>query len=115
MVAMRLDDADTAGHLLMHVDECHADQGASQYKHFYDIVAKDFVLRSGGKPDVPAHATRGYWTDATRGVHDFYLRVEPQEFESMERGVAYELAALAQHAEARWVVKSGVTITRARR
>ncbi|MGH7151129.1 MAG: transglutaminase domain-containing protein, partial [Planctomycetota bacterium] len=50
-VEMRLDDPDTAGHLLMHVREGRPGEGTEQYEGFYGKVGKSFVLRAEGRPD----------------------------------------------------------------
>src|SRR5262249_48931137 len=63
VVDHRLDDPDTAGHLVAHVAECVAGEGVSQYSDFYSDVDKEFVLRADGHEDVPVHAVRGYWVD----------------------------------------------------
>ena len=114
IVNMRLDDPETAGHLVMHVGEGHLGEGNEQYADFYDRVDKRFVLRAKGRRrhEVAAHAARGYWTRVEEGVRDFYLRIDPDEFSRMKKGVEYELVAVDQAGEVRWAVADGVTIER---
>src|SRR5690606_3307987 len=82
IVAMRLDDPDTAGHLVAHVKEAFPGEGPAQYGDFYERVRKEFVLRprGGAHEELPVRATRGYWVDTDEGVHDFYLRIDPDVF-----------------------------------
>ncbi len=112
VVKMRLDDPKTAGHLVMHVDEGHFGEDASQFKAFYDLCGKEFVLRSKGKAAIPAHATRGYWVDVARGIQEFYLRIEPEDFAKMQPGVEYTLEYVDRGSVCRFVVKAGVTVNR---
>jgi hypothetical protein len=107
IVTMRLDDAETAGHLLLHVDEGKDGEGTAAYAAFYRRVGKGFVLRAKGQADVRAAAERGYWV-AAGGVREFYVRIPPSEFAKMARGVAYTLVP----ADARWKVADGVSVTR---
>ncbi|MFO0983376.1 MAG: transglutaminase domain-containing protein [Planctomycetota bacterium] len=111
-VTMRLDDPDTAGHVLVHVREGRAGVGASQYRGFYDRVGKDFVLRADGRADVPLKATRGYWAHPEAGVQEFYLRIEPEPLAAMAPGVAYSLIARNNTSGMRWLIADGVTLTR---
>ena len=111
-VTMRLDDPDTAGHLLMHVDEFRPNESSTQYKHFYGQVSKQFVLRAEGRPDVPARAARGYWVNSKEDTREFYLRIEPSEIGAMDAGVPYTLIALNQDGPYEWVVADGLQITR---
>lgn len=112
VVQMRLDDEETAGHLVVHVEQGFAGEGPGQYAKFYEKVGKEFVLKAKGCPDVPAHATRGYWTDVAKGVKDFYLRIEPGDFKHMKMDVNYELDTVVKDGEYRWSVTPGVTIVR---
>ncbi len=112
VVQMRLDDAHTAGHLVMHVAEGFADEGPGQYKEFYEKVGKEFVLKAKGRPDIPARAVRGYWTNVAKGIKDFYLRIEPDDFKQMAKGVNYSLVALSTDNEHKWCVAPGVEIVR---
>lgn len=111
-VDMRLDDPDTAGHVVVRVEEGRAGEGTAQYQKFYDRVSKDFVLRAEGRPDVPLQATRGYWAAPEQGLKHFYLRIEPDAFASMADGVAYTLSAVPSDAPVHWSVRPGVTLTR---
>jgi hypothetical protein len=111
-VEMELDDPATAGHLGFHVAEGFRDQGSRQYAPFYAAVDHDFVLRAEGRADVPAHAARGFWFDAKRDEHEFYLRVEPADVAKIELGVTYSLVARNAKSAAQWAVAPGVTITR---
>jgi hypothetical protein len=112
-IDLRLDGSDKAGHVLMHVDEVRADEGARQYKRFYEDVDKKFILHAEGQADVHAEAALGYWVDAKFGLHDFYLRIDPKEFARMIPGVAYALIG-PETGDARWKVAPGLTITRPR-
>jgi hypothetical protein len=110
-VSMRLDNAENAGHLLVHVDEDAP--SSADYRAWYESVGKEFKLRAAGRPDVRAVATRGYWIDMGRGIREFYLQVPPEDLKTMEAGVRYELAGPAPDAgKAGWVVKDGVGIVR---
>ncbi|HET6204879.1 MAG TPA: transglutaminase domain-containing protein [Planctomycetota bacterium] len=111
-VDMRLDDPETAGHLLMHVREGRPGEGREQYATFYAQVKKGFVLRAEGSPDVPARATRGYWAAPAQGMQDFYLRIEPAEFPRMLPGVPYRLVPPEEGGEWAWVVAEGVSVVR---
>lgn len=111
-IEMQLDDPATAGHLLFHVAEVFPEQGSNQYAPFYDAVDHDFLLRAEGRPDVPAHATRGWWCDPKRSRREFYLRVEPADVAKIERGVEYGLVAKNAKPGRRWIVAPGVTIVR---
>ena len=111
-VQMRLDYPDTAGHLVMHVEESFPEAGSSQYDEFYERVRKDFLLRADGHDDIRALATRGYWIDVSRDVKDFYLQILPGEFKKMKTGVAYELLPLHSHQKYGWIVSPGATIIR---
>jgi len=87
--------------------------GLMVHVHTFVDHAKEFVLRAEGHPEIPARATRGYWTDVAHSVKDFYLRIEPRDFERMKRGVSYELVAVADGGDGyRWKVAPGVGIVR---
>jgi hypothetical protein len=109
---MRLDDPDTAGHIVVHVVEGRAGEGPQQYKRFYDRVGKQFVLKADGHPDIPVHATRGYWAAPEQGLQHFYLRIEPDNFARMMNDVAYELHWIEAAGAHRWAVIPGVTLTK---
>ncbi|MCA9284954.1 MAG: transglutaminase domain-containing protein [Phycisphaerales bacterium] len=113
-VDMRLDDPETAGHLVVHVVEGAPGEGPRQYKRFYDRVGKTFRLEAPGHGTIPVRATRGYWAAPEKGLQHFYLRIEPADFAGMAPGVEYALVAVdASRADAdapRWVVADGVTI-----
>lgn len=111
-VEMRLDDPDTAGHLVAHVREGRNGEGRDQYVEFYDRVGKEFVLKAEGKPDVRAKAVRGYWAKPEEDMKEFYLRIEPDELARMASGVPYRLVAKNGNAEFQWTVGDGVTIAR---
>jgi hypothetical protein len=112
-VKMRLDDPDSAGHVVVRVAEGRAGEGPQQYKEFYDRVGKKFVLKAKGKPDIPIRADRGYWAKPEEGLRHFYLRIEPKDFERMAVNVPYALKAVGKKDQThRWAVKKGVTLTR---
>jgi hypothetical protein len=111
-VDQRLDDPDTAGHLVAHVAECTPGEGVSQYADFYSGVDKDFLLQADGHEDVPLHAIRSYWVDSSKDIHDFYLRIEPRDVPRMELGVVYRLVARNEKPGFRWAVDDGITLTR---
>jgi len=96
-----------SGHVLFQVKENRDDGGIAQYKPFYDLADKEFVLKAEGHPDVPARAERGYW-----GSGVFYLRIEPEALGSMEADLAYALVPRNGAGECRWAVESGVTLAR---
>ncbi len=109
---MRIDDPDTAGHLVIHLDTSSGPSRAD-IETFREKASPDFVLRAAGQPDVPAHHERGGWIDPGNDVADFYLRVAPADFARVEKNVAYALVALgSDDAEYRCAVNPGVTITR---
>jgi hypothetical protein len=109
----RVEDPVDGGHLLLHVDESRDGEGTGQYKVFYSRVAKGFVLRAQGRPDVQAQARRGYWVEAGSGVRDFYVHIAPAEYARMARGIPYSIApAGAATAPYRFRVMDGVTLTR---
>ncbi|HKB16568.1 MAG TPA: hypothetical protein VKF62_10910, partial [Planctomycetota bacterium] len=111
-VEMRLDDPETAGHLLMHVREGRPEEGTEQYATFYGKVGKGFVLRAPGRPDLRARAARGYWVDSAAGMREFYLRIEPDEFPKMTPGVPYSLVPVEENETSRWVVAEEVKVVR---
>jgi transglutaminase superfamily protein len=111
-VEMRLDDPETAGHLLMHVREGRQEEGTEQYATFYGKVGKGFVLRAEGRPDVRARAARGFWVDTTAGMREFYLRIDPDEFPKMAPDVPYSLVPVEEQASYRWVVADGAMVVR---
>jgi len=99
---------DKSGHVFFQVKENRDDGGIAQYKPFYDLVDKQFVLRAEGHPDVPARAERGYW-----GSGVFYVRIEPEALRNMAADVSYALVPRNDGGECRWTVEEGVTLTRA--
>jgi hypothetical protein len=109
---MRLDHPDTAGHVIVHVDEHIAGEGANQFREVYSEIGKDFLFRSPGEKDVRAQATRGYWVDHTKNLRDFYLQIAPHEYVQMKPGIAYELIPVDQRDSPRWVVKPGLSLAR---
>lgn len=111
-VKMRLDDPETAGHFVMSVRESLPGWGTDQYAKFYELCGKRFALRSAGRPDVPARATRGYWVVPESEVRAFYLRVEPDDFVAMAKDVDYSLAFLADGSPCEWRVLDGVVVRR---
>ena len=111
-VEMALDDPATAGHLLFHVKEVFRDQGYRQYQPFYDAVDHDFLLQADGHPDVPAHATRGFWCEPKGETREFYLRVEPADVATIAMNVAYRLVAKNAKPGRKWLVAPDVTLTR---
>jgi hypothetical protein len=100
-----LDDA--SGHVFFQVKENREDGGIAQYRSFYDVVDKEFVLRADGHPDVPAHAERGYW-----GSGIFYLRIEPKALDGMAKDAAYALVPKNACEPCQWAVADGVTLAR---
>lgn len=108
-VTGRLDDPETAGHVLVHVE---TDAPRRNLKRWYDAVAKAFELRAEGRAPIPLSATRGYWLDATGAVSEFYLRIEPRDFARMKPGIDYALAWKGEPSERRWLVAPGVTLRR---
>jgi hypothetical protein len=122
IVSMRLDDPDTAGHVLVHVREHVPGRDRLQYGPFYERVSKRFELRAAGRPSVPLTATRGLWAVESEGVREFYLRIEPDDLPRMAIDVPYALVPLdgggapyPPGADADWgwkVAENGVTLTR---
>jgi len=97
-IDMRLDDPQTAGHIVFHV-EGKSDDSRRQYARFYAKVGKRFALQAQGHPDIPAHATRGYWIAPDQGLQHFYLRIEPEHFAQMPLDVEYRLIPIATPGE----------------
>jgi hypothetical protein len=97
-----LDDA--SGHVFVQVKETG---DLADYKPFYDVVDKEFVLHAEGQPDVPVRAERGYW-----GSGVFYLRIEPEALGTMAEGAAYALVPRNGVAECQWKIADGVALTR---
>ncbi|MFI5403133.1 MAG: transglutaminase domain-containing protein, partial [Planctomycetota bacterium] len=96
-----------SGHVLFQVKENRQDGTHQQYKSFYDLADKEFVLRAEGHPDVPARAERGYW-----GSGAFYLRIEPEALARMAADAPYALVPRNASEECRWAVADGVALTR---
>jgi hypothetical protein len=113
-VKMRLDDLETAGHVVVHVEEGRPGEGPDQYKPFYDSVDKAFVLRAAGQPDVRIHATRGYWGAPDKGLQHFYLRIEPDVYAKMATDVPYTLDVVDKKSEMHWAVHDGITLTKSK-
>jgi hypothetical protein len=111
-VSMKLDDPDTAGHLLVHVEPDNKSASGADYKDFYESVDKRFELRARNKPSVPCHATRGYWLNSNDEVAEFYLRIDPTDFEQMASGVEYELAYVGKPDKLSWKVPPDTKIAR---
>ncbi len=95
---------DTSGHLFVQVKE---EGGLGDYRPFYDVVDKEFVLRNEGHADVLARAERGYW-----GSGVFYLRIEPEALARMAADAPYALVPRNRSEECRWTVADGVALTR---
>lgn len=112
VVQMRLDDPQTAGHVVVHVAEGFEGQGVSQYQEFYEKVDKEFRLTAEGRDDVRLFAARGYWVDIARDVREFYLHIPPDQFEKMAAGVPYRLHVVADDEPFRWEIRGELTLTR---
>lgn len=112
LVDMQLDDPDTAGHFVMRVREGGPFDDMAKYGRFYDAAQKDFVLRSGDGTELRAYATRGFWIDASKGLREFYLRVDPDVFASMVPGQAYALLSVPRADGKGFRVNDGVIVTR---
>lgn len=111
-IDMRLDDASTAGHLLVHVAESFDDEGSSQYAQFFQSVDREFVLRATDRADVRLRAERGWFFDSSSGLRDFYLRIPPEEVAKLAVGVPYALVPLNAVPGRRWAVADGLSVTR---
>lgn len=111
-IEMDVDESESAGHVIVRVEEGRPGEGAAQYSSFYKRVPKDFVLRADGHPDVPLVATRGYWAQPEQGIRHFYLKIEPDAFAQLALGVEYALRPAATESQYRWDVREGVTLTR---
>lgn len=107
VVDMRMDLTEAAGHFVMRVSERHS---MAEYKAFWDAVDGRFTLRAEGEPDVPARTARGFWVRPEDGVRDFYLRVEPADFEHMVPETPYRLIPRNDHPPLRWVVLDSVVV-----
>ena len=114
VASLRLDDPQTAGHLLLHVREHFLDRGTEQYHAFYAGADKEFELVAEGQPRLRAHATRGYWVDHDVQVREFYLRIEPEVYASMPVDVEYRLVPRNQAERYGWEVDEQVRIVRSR-
>jgi hypothetical protein len=109
-VTMRLDDPETAGHVLVHVRDVGEDGGA--LRSFYARVPKEFTLVADGHAAIPIRATRGFWTKSAVDVREFYLRIEPADLQRMPTGVAFRLVPPPAADGPRWEVTGEVTLTR---
>ena len=95
---------DHDGHILFHIDEWFEGEGIGQYKSFYDMADKHFLLKAQGHPDVHAKAERGYWGQ------EFYIRIPEQEHVKMEIGILYTIHPVNSHPKYQWEVSQGVAI-----
>ena len=95
---------DDDGHMLFHIDEWFEDEGIIQYKSFYSMADKRFILKSRGYPDVQAYAERGYWNQ------EFYIRIPKQEYVKMKADVLYVVHPVNSNPEYQWKIKQPVTI-----
>ncbi len=112
-VAMQVDEPDTAGHVVVKVNEGRVGGGIQQYQPFYSEVEKEFRWSAPGRASVPVRATRGYWANVEKGVQHFYLRIDPDDFSTMVPGIEYQLSWEGDPSdEYRWEVSSPVTLTR---
>lgn len=111
-IDMRLADATTAGHLLVHVAERFDGEGSNQYAEFFQTVDREFVLRASGHPDVRLHADRGWFFSSSSTLRDFYLRIPPEEVGKLAIAVPYTLVPLNASPGRRWAVAEGLTLTR---
>jgi hypothetical protein len=104
---------DGAGHLLIHGDEWFADAGDYlQYKVFMRRADRNFVLKAPGRPDVKAHLTLSFFTQASQDVRELELLIPRDEYAAMAAGVAYTLQPVNAVAGYQWAVKDGVTVTK---
>ena len=111
-VDMRLDDPDSAGHLILHLRPGPLGVTRKDYEQYYAQVDKRFVLRAPGRPEIEARATRGYWLDLDEDLRDFYLRIEPRDFRRMRPGVAYGLEPVVQSGQRVWELAEGIEVIR---
>ncbi len=111
-VKMNLDDRESAGHLVMHVDTSCLPSRA-EIERVLERASHAFVLRANGQQDVPLAHERGGWIDVGSDLADLYLKIAPGDFPKMEKNVAYRLEAVESDGEYRFRVAPGVTITRA--
>jgi hypothetical protein len=113
-IEMTLRDGDEgAGHAFVHVREGKASVGGHQYLAFWRNASLDFVLRADGRPDIHARDTRGYWAEPKKGVQEFYLRIEPDDFARMAQGVRYKiLPDQKKETEFRWKTAGDIYLVR---
>lgn len=95
---------DDDGHILFHIDEWFKGEGIIQYKSFYGVADKRFILKSKGYPDVRAYAERGYWNQ------EFYIRIPKEEYVKMKASVPYTVHPVNSNTEYQWKVRQPVTI-----
>jgi hypothetical protein len=100
--------ADGAGYLVAHFDTTGVDGGDAVA--FYMAAPKEFALRSAEGVEVTARGIGKFWGDSG----DFILRIEPDDFGRLERGVAYAFRAPPEKDGLRWSVDSELSIVRAR-
>lgn len=101
------------GHILVHIDEGHPGKGSSQFVDFFDEANKQFTLRAAGQPDVPAEAVKSWWAAPERGLCEFYLRIRPEDYRRMAKGVSYRLSPPeVGKTDRRWVVRENVALAR---
>ena len=101
---------DGSGHVLFHVEEHVDTSDSTQYAPFWKAADKNFALRAEGHDELRAESLYAWWVQGD--VREFYLRIPPEHFARMEKGVEYELAALNDASDVLWVVAEGVSLTR---
>jgi len=112
-VDVTLRGRDPAGLFLLHVDECFADGGLSQYADFDAAADHRLVLQAEGEPDVRAEiARRCWWLDAANGVHEFLAQIEADDLARMNRDAAWRIVPRNEGRDHRWAVADGVVLAR---
>ena len=101
-----------SGQLLIHGEEWIEGEPWQQYKVFLLAAGKEFLFQADGHPDVHGRITTGSIVGETD--HELIIRIPPEEFDRMERGVEYTLTPRNEVPGYEWKVKGRVTIAKPR-
>lgn len=106
-----LGPSDGAGHFFAHLD-APGSVGSNELVQFFRDADKRFLLRSEGRQDVPARGLQKYWVDSARGINDFILRIEPDDYARMEPSVPYALVWPGADDGLAWKIAEDTAITK---
>lgn len=102
---------DGAGHLFVHGKEWFRGEPYTQYKIFMSLADPNFQLVADGLPKLKGRLSTLYITHGSKGVHEIEIRIAPDEFKKMRRGVSYRLVPVNSVKKHRWRVANGVRVT----